>query len=70
MKDKDIPESEVKVKISTCSKCNGGVRFAIEHSMDKQSKKDFMKEVSEYNLNIKTITLAEYRASKVAWCDC
>jgi hypothetical protein len=68
--ENEIPESEVKVKISTCQICNGGVRFAIEHLMDKQSKKDFMKEVADYNLNIKTISLVEYSASKVAWCEC
>lgn len=61
----DIEEKEVKVKISICSECKNAVRVAIEHCMDKSSKKDFMKEVEKYNLDIKTISLIEYRESNI-----
>ena len=66
----DLPESEVKVKISTCPKCEGMVRCAVEHKMDKESEKDFYKEVSKYKLNVKTIPLLEYRNTQIPWCDC
>ena len=51
----DLPEEQVKVKISTCPKCEGMVRCAVEHKMDKDSEKDFYKEVTKYKLNVKTI---------------
>jgi len=56
-----IEEKDVKVKISYCPECGGACRIAIEHAMTKQSKKDFMKEVFKYNLDVKTIPLNEYR---------
>lgn len=61
----NIEEKDVKVKMSICPECKNAVRVAIEHTMDKSSKKDFMKEVYEYNLDIKTISLVEYRKSKI-----
>jgi hypothetical protein len=57
----EIEEKDVKVKISHCPECGGACRIAIEHSMTKESKKDFMKEVLKYNLDVKTISLDEYR---------
>lgn len=56
-----IEEKNVKVKISHCSQCGGACRIAIEHTMDIQSKNNFMKEVLKYNLDVKTISLEEYR---------
>ena len=60
----EIEEKDVKVKISHCSECGGACRIAIEHVMTKESKKDFMKEVLKYNLDVKTISLGEYRKGK------
>lgn len=62
-----IPESEVKVAISYCKKCNGGFRFAVEHQMDK---KDFYKEVEKYDLLVKTVSLNEYQTTDNEWCSC
>lgn len=62
----DIEEKDVKVKMSICPECKNAVRVAIEHTMDKLSKKEFMKEVDKYNLDIKTISLIEYRKSDVS----
>jgi hypothetical protein len=61
----EIEEKDVKVKMSICPECKNAVRVAIEHAMDKSSKKDFMKEVDKYNLDIKTISLIEYRESNI-----
>ena len=66
----DLPEEQVKVKISTCPKCEGMVRCAVEHKMDKDSEKDFYKEVTKYKLNVKTIPLLEYRQDSPDWCEC
>ncbi len=66
-KDTELPDIEVKVVISSCSKCNGGVRFAIEHKMNK---KDFYKEVVKYNLSVKTISLKQFQSKESVWCDC
>ena len=55
--EKELPDELVKVVVSNCPNCDGGVRFAIEHLMDK---KDFYKEVVKYNLSVKTISLSEF----------
>lgn len=73
MEDKinsDLPEGEVNIKISTCKKCNGIIRIAVEHMMSQKSKRDFSKEAFQHDLSISTISLIEYRAMKVKWCDC
>ena len=61
----DIEEKDVKVKMSICPECKNAIRVAIEHTMDKSSKRDFMKDVDKYNLDIKTISLEEYRNSDI-----
>jgi hypothetical protein len=61
----EIEEKDVKVKMSICPECGNAVRVAILHTMTKESTKDFMKEVSKYNLDIKTISLIEYRKSNI-----
>lgn len=66
----ELPEEEVKIKISTCKKCNGIIRTAVEHMMSQKSKRDFSKEAFEYDLTISTISLIEYRTNKIKWCDC
>ena len=38
-----FPDELVNVKISTCPKCNGYFRIAVEHLMDKNSEKEFYK---------------------------
>ena len=65
-----LPENQVIIKMSTCSKCNGMVRAAVEHMMDKQNKKEFAKEVMEYTLNVSHIPLLEYRKNSPDWCEC
>jgi hypothetical protein len=66
----EIEEKDVRVKMSICPECKNAVRVAIEHLMNKSSKKDFMKEVEKYFLDIRTIPLIEYRQSKIKLgCD-
>lgn len=69
-KNSELPEEEVKIKISNCKKCNGVVRTAVEHMMSQKSKRDFSKEAFQYDLAISTISLIEYRATKLKWCEC
>jgi hypothetical protein len=66
----NLPEEEVAVKISTCNKCGGIVRTAVEHLMDTKSKNEFAKEAMKHNLSIKTISLLEYQATETKWCEC
>jgi hypothetical protein len=71
MKNKeDLPDDKVSVKLSICNKCGGIVRTAVEHMMTRSSKNEFAKEVFDYDLTIKTISLLEYREEiKTAeWC--
>ena len=65
-----LPEEKVVVKISVCNKCNGIVRSAVKHMMDRKSIKDFANEVMEYNLSVKEQPLLEYREQNTDWCEC
>jgi hypothetical protein len=64
-----IEEKDVKVKMSICPECGNAVRVAILHTMTKESTKDFMREVTKFNLDIKTISLEEYRKGVKLGCD-
>ena len=66
----ELPEEQVKVKISYCQICDGMVRSAIEHKMNTKSKNEFSKEVFKYDLSVKTIPLLEYRNNIPKWCEC
>ena len=61
----EVAEEDVKVKMSICPECKNAVTVAIEHKMDAQSKRDFMKDVMKYNLDVKTISLEEYRNGNI-----
>ena len=65
-----LPDELVNVKISTCPKCNGYFRIAVEHLIDKNSEKEFYNEIKKYKLNIKTMPLLEYRNETNKWCEC
>jgi hypothetical protein len=65
----EIEEKDVKVKMSICPECGNAVRVSILHTMTKESTKDFMKEVSKLNLDIKTISLEEYRKGIKLGCE-
>lgn len=70
MNKEKLPDEEVNVKLSICGKCNGIVRVAVEHMMDKKSKNEFAKEVMEYNLSVKQQPLLEYRKANAGWYGC
>jgi Ribonuclease G/E len=61
----DLNEKYVKVKMSICPECGSVVRVATEHRMTDETKKEFMKEVTKYNLDIKTVSLEEYKTSNI-----
>ncbi|OJV50532.1 MAG: hypothetical protein BGO31_14310 [Bacteroidetes bacterium 43-16] len=60
MEDKDV-----KIKMSVCPECGNAVRVAVEHTMTTKSKKEFSNEVMNHDLQVKTISLEEYRSSNV-----
>lgn len=70
MNKKRLPDEEVNVKLSICGKCNGIVRIAVEHIMDRKSKNEFAKEVIKYNLSVKQQPLLEYRKANAKLCGC
>lgn len=70
MNKKKLPDEEVNVKLSICGECNGIVRVAVEHMMDRKRKNEFAKEVMEYNLSVKQQPLLEYRKANAEWCSC
>ena len=70
MNKEKLPDEQVNVKLSICGKCDGIVRVAVLHMMDRKSKNDFAKEVMEYNLSVKEQPLLEYRKANAKWCGC
>lgn len=61
----EIEEKDVKVKMSICPECGNAIRVAVEHTMDTKMRNEFMKEVMEFDLQVKTVSLAEYRSSNI-----
>jgi hypothetical protein len=61
----EIEEKDVKVKMSVCPECGNAIRVAVEHTMTTKSKNEFAKEVMKHDLQVKTISLEEYRSSNI-----
>ena len=61
----EVQEKDVKIKMSVCPECGNAIRVAVEHTMDTKSKNEFMKEVMKLDLQVKTISLEEYRSSNI-----
>ena len=68
MKKEDLPDDQVNIKISICNRCGGLVTSAVEHLMSRSSKNSFAKEAFEYDLQIKTISLLEFRKTEFNFC--
>ena len=62
MQDKDV-----KIKMSICPECGSAIRVAAEHTMTVKSRNEFAKEVMKYDLQVKTISLEEYRISNIKY---
>ena len=60
MEDKDV-----KIKMSVCPECGNAIRVAVEHEMTTKSRNEFAKEVMKFDLQVKTISLEEYRESNI-----
>jgi hypothetical protein len=60
-----IEKKDVKVKMSVCPECRNSIRVAVEHTMTTKSKNEFAKEVMKHDLQVKTISLDEYRSSNI-----
>ena len=61
----EIEEKDVKVKMSVCPECGNAIRVAVEHTMTIKSKNEFAEEVMKHDLQVKTISLEEYRSSNI-----
>jgi len=60
-----MEEKDVKIKMSICPECGNAIRVAVEHTMDDESKIEFAMEVMEYDLQVMTMTLDEYRNANI-----
>ena len=65
-----IDHENPNIKLSTCQKCKGFVRVAVEHTMKPKDKNLFSKEVLEYDLAVQTLTLSDYQELKINICQC
>lgn len=61
----EIEEKDVRVKMSVCPECGNAIRVAVEHKMTTKSKNEFLKDVMKYDLQVKTVSLEEYRNSNI-----
>ena len=61
----EVAEKDVKIKMSICPECGSAIRVAAEHTMTVKSRNEFTKEVMKYDLQVKTISLEEYRSSNI-----
>ena len=64
----DLPDSEVKVKMITCPQCNKIAMVAVEHTIDKYTKKEIGELVAN-GCNANTVSLIEYRKMDIHFCD-
>jgi hypothetical protein len=46
------------------------VRAAVKHLMDAKSKRDFAKEVMNYDLGVKDVPLLIHRDKNEPFCEC
>jgi diaminopimelate epimerase len=60
-----MDDKDVKIKMSVCPECGNAIRVAVDHLMTSKSRRSFAKEVMEFDLRVKTISLEEYRSTKV-----
>ena len=63
-------ENEGTIKLSICQKCNGYVRAAILFEMSGEDKTEFLNEVFNYDLAVKSVTLSEYKSDNYKYCRC
>lgn len=61
----EIEDKDVKIKMSVCPECGNAICWAVEHMMTTKSKNEFLKDVMKYDLQVKTISLEEYRNSNI-----
>ena len=60
-----MEEKDVKIKMSICPECGSANRVAAEHTMTTKSRNEFAKEVMQHDLQVKTISLEEYRSLNI-----
>ena len=61
----EIAEKDVRIKMSVCPECGNVITVAVEHTMTTKSKNEFLKDVMKHDLEVKTISLANYRNSNI-----
>ena len=61
----EVDKYDIRVKMAICPECGNATRYAILNVMTKNSKKEFMKEVFNNDLQVKTLSLNEFNDSKV-----
>ena len=58
-------DNDVFIKMSICPECGNAIRVAVEHEMTEESRHEFAMEAMNSDLQIKTISLEEYRNSNI-----
>lgn len=62
--------SEEKIIISFCPKCEKLVRIGTLSEMTTECQKEFISEVVDYNLDVKTMIHNKFITTPVKWCLC
>ena len=62
--------SEEKIIISSCPTCEKVVRIGTLSEMTTECQKEFIREVVDYNLDVKTMIHNKFITTPVKWCNC
>ena len=63
-------QSEEKIIISSCPKCEKLVRIGTLSEMTTECQHEFIREVVDYNLDVKTVVHKDFINTPVKWCNC
>ena len=63
-------QSEEKIIISSCPRCENLVRIGTLSEMTTECQREFISEVVDYNLDVKTVLHKDFRKTPVKWCNC
>ena len=66
MKDQEEDLTMVKVQVATCSKCNGVIKLAVTHKMDRAATREFAK-LMEDGCDIHSTNVVVARTLRWCW---
>lgn len=60
-----MKNEDLKIKLAYCPECGNAITVAAANMMSKNDTAKFMKEAAKDNLDVKTITLSEWKKGDI-----